>query len=137
MKLLSQSKTIAATLALIAGWAMPLAQACTVKELVKPQRLVEQAQAIYHVRADGYVVPLSQLKRGEAPLVRFSVLSVIKGQSPMTPIHFAGILVQADDPSDQVAPRDFVRPAGRSGMCFATEYHLGAEYLMLIRGGTP
>ena len=113
------------------------ARACLVKEILKPQFLVEQAQAIYLVKAGGYVVPLRQLPRGQTPKINFILLSVIKSTAPKQPLQFAGVLVQKDDRNDQVAPYDFVRPAGRRGACFATEYRTGAEYLMLIKGGTP
>jgi hypothetical protein len=113
------------------------AGACTVKEIIQPQLLVAQAQAIYYVKADGYVVPLRLLQRGQTPKIRFTLLSVIKGATPKGPLQFAGVLTRADDRNDQPVPYDFVRSAGRRGMCFATEYRAGAEYLMLIKGGTP
>jgi len=127
-------KALALFALLLAG--LP-ARACLVKEILKPQLLVEQAQAIYHVRAGGYVVPLRQLPHGQTPKVNFILLGVIKGAASKEPLQFAGVLVQRDDRNDQTAPYDFVRPAGRRGMCFATEYRAGAEYLMLIKGGTP
>ena len=127
-------KTLALLVLLLAG--IP-ARACTVKEILQPQLLVAQAHAIYHVKAVGYVVPLQQLPRGQSPKVLFTLLGAIKGAAPKEPLEFAGILVQADDRNDQTVPYDFVRPAGRHGMCFATEYRAGAEYLMFIKGGTP
>jgi hypothetical protein len=127
-------KAFALLALLLAGFP---ARACTVKEILRPQLLVERAQAIYHVKASGYVVPLRQLPRGQAPKVRFTLLGVIKGAAPKAPLEFAGVLVQSDDRNDQTPPYDFVRPAGRHGMCFATEYRAGAEYLMLIKNGSP
>lgn len=126
-----------ALLMLLMGFAINSAGACSVKEIARPQLLVEQAHAIYHVRAVGYVTPLRRLPRDRAPKIRFSVINVIKGPRPLAEVQFAGILVQADDRNDHAAPYGFVRPAGRHGMCFATEYRAGAKYLMLIKGGTP
>jgi hypothetical protein len=127
-------KSFALLVLLLAGFPV---RACTVKEILQPQLLVEQAQGIYHVKAVGYVVPLQELPRGQGPKVRFTLLGVIKGLAPKGQLQFSGVLVQTDDRNDQTAPYDFVRPAGRHGMCFATEYRAGAEYLMLIKRGTP
>jgi hypothetical protein len=101
-------KTLALLVLLLAG--VP-ARACTVKEILQPQLLVEQAQAIYHVKAVGYVVPLQQLPRGQAPKVRFALLGAIKGATPKGPLQFAGVLVQTDDRNDQTVPYDFGRHA--------------------------
>src|SRR4249919_3819283 len=80
-------KALALFALLLAG--LP-ARACLVKEILKPQLLVEQAQAIYHVRAGGYVVPLRQLPHGQTPKVNFILLGVIKGAASKEPLQFAG-----------------------------------------------
>ncbi|RDZ28668.1 hypothetical protein [Lysobacter silvisoli] len=110
--------------------------ACSVREVLRPELLVEQAQAIYHVKADGYAF-LPKRSRHEDATVRFGLLGVVKGSAPKAPLEFPGVLVKADDRNDHAVPYEFVRPAGRRGMCFAMEYRVGGEYLMLIKGGTP
>jgi hypothetical protein len=132
----SASRSLAIRLTImLASLSSPVA-ACSVRHPVSPQDLVARADSIYYVRALGYADSYSPSDRNSVPQVRFSVISRLKGK-PATELVAPGVLVQLDDPNESPFPFDFVRPAGRLGRCFATQYKPGAEYVMLYRGGTP
>lgn len=130
------SRTVAIVLAVGLAVQSAFAIACQTKRVVSPQELVAKADGIYLVRAEGYDASYSPAVQGSVPRIRFSVLARLKGKEPKALIA-PGILVETDDPNDSPFPFDFVRPAGRRGMCFATEYKAGAAYLLLYRAGTP
>jgi hypothetical protein len=44
-----------------------------------------------------------------------------------------GRLVAGDDFNDQPPPYTFVRPAGRHGGCYASEYQTGAQFLLILK----
>jgi hypothetical protein len=119
-------------------------QACTVKDKVSPSQLVAQADAILRVRAAGVTTGPSSLRKGArahydqgpVPMVAFEVVEVVRGDLPGVPLRVVGIAVGGDDWNDAAVPYEFVRPAGRKGMCYATAYRLGAEYLLFFRGGS-
>ena len=46
-----------------------------------------------------------------------------------------GIAVEHDDFNAHAVPYQMVRPAGARGSCFADEYRLGREYLLLLKFG--
>jgi len=125
----------AATLAL-AGCPVAV-QACKVKDVVSPADLVKDADRIYHVRAEGYFARPGETRPATSPEVRFSVLAVLKGTSQDQQLHYAGVLVERDDPNEQPVPYDMVRSAGRHGDCFAKQYRKGREYVLLVKSGTP
>lgn len=67
--------------------------------------------------------------------MKFAVLELLKGRLSSPTIEFTGALSERDDPNDRAVPYDFIRPGGRSGNCYAREYRVGAEYLLLLRRG--
>ena len=67
--------------------------------------------------------------------LRFQVDEVLKGP-PVHEIVLRGIVSEADDFNDHGPPYRSVRPAGRSGSCYAHEYRVGAHYLLVL-GGSP
>lgn len=113
------------------------AQACKVNDVLAPAELVKETDGIYHVRAEGYLTRPDPRKQPTSPVVRFSVLSVVKGSAQLAQLNVAGVLVDKNDPNDMPVPYDIVRPAGRHGDCFAKQYRGGAEYLFFIKSGTP
>jgi hypothetical protein len=63
--------------------------------------------------------------------IDFTVLEVLKGELPSRTLRFNGVTSERDDRNDAAVPYQFVRPAGRQGNCFALEYRIGGEYLLL------
>lgn len=122
--------------ALIATLGWSSAQACSVKDVVRPQELVQEADGIYHVRAAAYRLAPEPGRAARSPEVRFDVIAVVKGPELAT-LHLSGVLVDKDDYNEQPVPYDFVRSAGRHGNCFATQYRKGGEFLLLLKSGTP
>jgi hypothetical protein len=118
--------------------------ACSASHIVAPLQLVADADAIVRVRAVATAAgpaslrtgPYSQPSPGPVPMVAFEILEIVHGATPARPLRVVGVAVGADDWNDQVPPYDFVRPAGRKGRCHATEYRLGAQYLMFFRRGS-
>jgi hypothetical protein len=47
-------------------------------------------------------------------------------------LKIGGGIYDQDDFNDQSVPYTFVRPAGRRGSCYASQYRLGAQYLLLL-----
>ena len=64
---------------------------------------------------------------------RFGQLEVLKGVLPGESLRVSGILSDDDDLNEKSVPYSFVRPGGRHGNCFAMQYRVGAEYLLLLR----
>jgi hypothetical protein len=54
------------------------------------------------------------------------------GETADSTLTLNGIAVAHDDFNDGKVPYRLVRPAGRRGSCFALEYRLGAQYLLLL-----
>jgi hypothetical protein len=65
--------------------------------------------------------------------VEFEPLEVLRGDSALEPLQIAGGIVQNDDFNGTAVPYRIVRMAGQRGDCFATEYRVGAEYLLILR----
>jgi hypothetical protein len=69
-----------------------------------------------------------------AETMTFDAVEWLRGSLPSgTSITIHGIAVSRDDYHDGLAPRQTVRSAGQRGSCFADEYRIGAEYLLLLR----
>jgi hypothetical protein len=112
------------------------ASPCTVVgPLPTPRALVQQAQVIVRVRAEGLSDRPGKpgTMAGAPTQVRFTVLEVLKGTLSSEELSFNGALRADDDLNDRPVPYDFVRPGGRAGNCFAMDYRIGAEYLLLLR----
>ena len=65
--------------------------------------------------------------------VRFQIHKLLRGRLKTDMVVFPGYLGNTDDFNDVPVPYHFVRPNGRSGMCFANTYKRGAEYLLFLR----
>jgi hypothetical protein len=116
------------------GWVASPGLACSVTEMPTPAELLRRAETIVRVRADRFSDQAGQdgTLAGSGTQVRFAVLEVLKGCSVGSTIEFNGRLGERDDPNDHPVPYTFVRPGGRSGNCFALEYRLNGEYLLLL-----
>ena len=103
---------------------------------VAPQKLVARAEAIYLVQANGYQTEPASGVRGAGGLIRFSVVSTLKGPKADS-LRISGRLTSKPDPNDVPIPYEFVRPDGRKGDCVATAYMTGQHYLVFLQMGTP
>lgn len=98
--------------------------------------LIEKADAIVRVEAEGYAIPPAEngLRTTGVPdsKVRFKVIEVVRGLS-LSDFDLPGYVVESDDFNDHAAPYKFVRPGGRSGSCYANSYRGGAQYLLFLQ----
>jgi hypothetical protein len=67
-----------------------------------------------------------------AGIVRFQPVEWLRG-APAPAVSLPGIAVDRDDLNGGPVPYQLVRSAGQRGDCFAQEYRLGAQYLLLLR----
>ena len=108
------------------------ARACSL--IIGPQTAIEisyEAAAILRVRAMDYaILPEGEFRYGA---VQFEVLEVIKGTYPQPFLRLPGQLEHYDGPNEGPVPYDFVRPGGRHGDCYAHDYKIGGEFLLLLR----
>jgi hypothetical protein len=120
------------------------AEACSVRKVLTPKQLVAGADAIVRVRVLGATGGPESLRanarlgrsHGPVPMMELEALEVVRGTVRAGMLRVVGVGVDHDDWNDQSAPYDFVRPAGRKGMCYATEYRPGAEYLLFFHDGS-
>ena len=121
------------------GLAAPAWPCTVVGSLPSAERLVDNAEVIARVRAEGF----SSSTPGRAGLfpaasptrVKFAIIELLKGRLSSSTIEFNGSLTDRDDRNDRPVPYDSIRPGGREGSCFALAYKAGAEYLLLLRRG--
>jgi hypothetical protein len=72
-----------------------------------------------------------------AHTVTFEPLEWIRDMTPHAgTMTLPGVAVDHDDLNDGPVPYQMVRSAGQRGDCFAEEYRLGAQYLLLLQDGT-
>lgn len=67
--------------------------------------------------------------------IEFRVEEVLSGRNVSGTLVINGYLSDKDDFNDRPVPYDFVRPLGRAGMCYASEYKKGAGFLLFLRKG--
>ncbi len=120
------------------GLATPAWPCSVVGPLPSAERLVDDAEVIARVRAEGLSSTPGRgglLFPGSKTQVRFAILEVLKGRLSSSTVEFNGSLTDRDDRNDRPVPYDFIRRGGRGGNCFALTYRAGAEYLLLLRSG--
>lgn len=66
------------------------------------------------------------------PGVRFEIVDALRGQAPERLVLF-GDTVSTDDYNPLPVPYRMVRRSGQRGDCFASEYRIDREYLLLLR----
>lgn len=110
------------------------ARPCSVVSIASATELVERAQVIVKARAERLSdAPGEGGTLGGSPTqVVFTVLEVLKGDLSEREVRFNGHLEPQDDANDKPVPRNFVRPGGRRGNCFALGYRAGGEYLLFL-----
>src|SRR5512144_933800 len=98
--------------------------------------LLRSANVIIRVRATAPVdsEPIDdELAWLNLRYVRFEVLEVIKGRYSGGTLDLPGRLTDRDDYNQDTVPYPAVRPAGRTGACFAFSYRKRAQYLLFLR----
>jgi hypothetical protein len=98
-----------------------------IRQFVDSATMIVRARAVAELRAD----PLSSRGFTE-PRVRFEILEHIRAPDSVSRVELRGSVVLHDDFNRGAVPYGIVRPAGQRGDCFATEYRLGAEYLLIL-----
>lgn len=68
------------------------------------------------------------------PGVRFEITELLRGPRPARLV-LSGVVVDVDDFNELPVPYQMVRRAGQRGECYASDYRLGAEYLLLLKDG--
>lgn len=123
-------------LSLSGAAAVSLPPPCSVRELKQSPgyrwrteriaQMVDSATRIVRARAIS-ADSLSQT-------VTFESIEWLRGvkENPIT-FKLDGYAVEFDDVNDATVPYQMVRLAGQRGDCFAREYRLGAEYLLLLQ----
>jgi hypothetical protein len=86
-------------------------------------------------RADS--IALAQAADLPGGSVLFEHVFFLKGVESVPTIRIPGSLTDRDDFNDAPFPYDFVRPAGRTGNCYATTYRVGRWYLLLLKKTAP
>jgi hypothetical protein len=124
------------TLALLSAH-VDVARRCEVIELLESPRhewdiervsaKVDSATQIVRVRA--------ALADSAAHTVSFEPLEWIRGVPTSEYLVLPGVTVGSDDYNRGSVPYHMVRPSGLRGSCFAKEYRLGEQYLLLLRTG--
>ena len=107
--------------------------------------MVERADVIVRaVAVDSAQAEAVELQQGEFPVppfhehrIDFRTTEVLRGPWPDSVFALPGRVVDQDDFNRDEAPYGMVRPSGQRGDCFATEYRIGSEYLLMLRPLAP
>jgi hypothetical protein len=109
-------------------------QACRAKP-APPKELVQQADVIVRVTADGYdKAPENDYWTTGLPesIVKFKVIETLKGKLT-EPLLIYGYLTDKDDYNELPVPYTFIRRDGRHGSCIANSYKKGADFLLFLK----
>ena len=98
-----------------------------IREVVDSAQLIVRAKAVARDRAS-----VRNRELGPVSRIRFEILDVYRGDRPQQ-LGLRGDTASTDDYNELPVPYRLVRRAGQRGDCFASEYKLGAEYLLLLR----
>jgi hypothetical protein len=135
---------VAAMVLVLAGPSMTAPYLCSVREMKGGPRyerttdrigaIVDQASVI--VRAEAVSADSMPVVRGDSvrwfKAVRFAVREVVRDSVPGGQLVLPGWIVDRDDFNRWPVPYQMVRASGQRGDCYASEYRLGAEYLLLL-----
>ena len=118
------------------------AHACKVAHLAGPTELVAGADTIVVAFARKFTrmtpdrIPDHQwhIPNTFDGVFEFHVLDTLKGElKPAATIRIPGRLSNVDDFNDAPPTASDIRPAGRSGECFAYTHRLNARYLLFLK----
>jgi hypothetical protein len=103
-------------------------------DVLPPEEVVAWAEAVVRVKVVGQSPPATQ---GRLGLVAFAVLEVLKGNAASETLRFAGQTDVYFGRNREAVPYKFPRPGGGRGGCYATDYLMGKEYLLILRRPHP
>jgi len=98
-----------------------------------PPDWVKGADVILRARVVAQIESSSSKRPAWKTKVRFQPVEVLKGAPVGFDLTFEGVLTDRDDRNDLPVPYTMVRPGGRSGNCYAFNYRLGQEYLLILK----
>ena len=115
------------------------AEACSAVRFFGPEELVRTADAVARVRVIGAAPASAELSSWPSGAVRLEVFEVLSGGLPGSELVLPGRLHDYSSSARRPVPYDGVdcARAGGCGGCFAYDYKLGAQYLLLLKQGTP
>ena len=106
-----------------------VSRACSVPHVSGPEQITDGADTILLVR-----VPEVELSRDDSPL-DMVVLEVLKGRFEAKVFRTHGQTTSYSGPNDRPVPYERVRPGGLSGVCYATDYKPGGQFLLFLSRG--
>ena len=112
--------------------------AAQIRGMVDRADVIVRAMAVDSARAEVAELPEGQhLWPSYEHRIDFRTTEVLRGPWPDSVFPLPGRVVDQDDFNPNPVPYGMVRPAGQRGDCFATEYRIGGEYLLLLRPVAP
>lgn len=97
------------------------------------RQFIDGASVIVRARAVSTLLTAPSSTGGDGdPRVAFEILERIRVPDSLRRIVLRGIGVLNDDFNRDTVPYRMVRPAGQRGDCYAREYRLRAEYLLIL-----
>ena len=121
----------------IVGLPVPPAIPCSIGELREsPGYQYRIDRVAENVDSAARIVRVRAI-RADSGASTVTVLAVewLRGKENSDTIVLRGVAVERDDFNALPVPYQMVRPAGQRGDCYAHEYRLGREYLLLLRDG--
>jgi len=125
---------ICAALLLVASGA----EACSAARFLGPEELVRTADAVVRVRAIGSLAA-ADLTAWPPGSVRLEVLEVLSGTVSGRELILPGRIRDYASTRERRVPYDGLdcARAGGCGGCYAYDYKLGAQYLLLLKRNSP
>lgn len=104
-----------------------------------PGTLVRAAQVVVVARAESLSRAGNLPGGGTWPVVHFAITEVIDPGTMHLPdtLTIPGSLVAHPDFNAGAVPYRWVRAASLRGLCYATSYQRGGEFVLLLQGATP
>ena len=96
------------------------------------RQFIDSASVIVRARAVSTLLTAGSARGDGDPRVAFEILERIREPDSLQRIVLRGIGVLNDDFNRDTVPYRIVRPAGQRGDCYAREYRLRAEYLLIL-----
>jgi len=106
------------------------AHGCKVSHVGTAGEIVEEADTIVRATA------MRSVDTQEGHVVVFEVREVLKGTFASKELVLPGDTDSYQGRNERPIPYDFVRRGGRGGSCFARDYLVGREFLMILQEGS-
>lgn len=109
-----------------------------IREMVARADVIVRAMAVDSAQAEVPELPEGRfLRPSYEHRIDFRTTEVLRGPWPDSVFTLPGRVIDQDDFNTNPVPYGMVRPTGQRGDCFATEYRIGGEYLLLLRPVAP